>query len=88
MNVINVPCGVASLAERFAPLRQKFAAAAGEGEAPLHEDAPAEKPSGDSLEDAARGERDYVRGRLREDLGRDPSEEEVSEWLRQHTEGY
>lgn len=41
-----------------------------------------------TLEDAARDEREYVRGRLREELGREPSEEEVSEWLRQHTEGY
>jgi hypothetical protein len=42
----------------------------------------------ESLEEAARDERDYVRGRLREALGREPSEEEVDEWLRQHTEGY
>lgn len=42
----------------------------------------------DKLEDAARAERDYVRGRLREELQREPSEQEVDEWLRQHTEGY
>ena len=41
-----------------------------------------------SLEDAARDEREYVRGRLRAELGREPTEEEVSEWLRQQTEGY
>ena len=40
------------------------------------------------LEDAARTERDYLRGRLREELGREPSEDELDEWLRQHTEGY
>lgn len=40
------------------------------------------------LEDAARTERDYVRERLREELGREPSEQELDEWLRQHTEGY
>ncbi len=40
------------------------------------------------LEDAARGERDYVRERLREELKREPTEEEIDEWLRQHTEGY
>jgi hypothetical protein len=42
----------------------------------------------DSLEDAARGERDYARERLREELGRDPTEEEINEWLREQTEGY
>ena len=41
-----------------------------------------------SLEDAARDEREYVRGRLRAELEREPTEEEVSEWLRQQTEGY
>jgi hypothetical protein len=25
---------------------------------------------------------------LRQDLGREPTEEELDEWLRQHTEGY
>jgi gamma-glutamylcysteine synthetase len=44
--------------------------------------------AGDSLEDAARDEREYARQQLREDLGRDPTEEEVNEWLRQQTEGY
>jgi hypothetical protein len=42
----------------------------------------------DSLEDAARDERDYARERLREELGRDPSEEEINGWLREQTEGY
>ena len=42
----------------------------------------------DSLEDAARDERDYARQRLREGLGREPTEEEVNEWLRRQTEGY
>lgn len=40
------------------------------------------------LDDAARGEQEYVRRRLREELGREPSEEEMDEWLREHTEGY
>ncbi len=40
------------------------------------------------LEDAARNERDYLRQRLREELGREPTEQELDEWLRQHTEGY
>jgi len=42
----------------------------------------------DSLEDAARKERDYMRERLRAELKREPTEEELNEWLRQHTEGY
>jgi hypothetical protein len=42
----------------------------------------------DSLEGAARDEREYARERLREGLEREPSEAEVSEWLRQQTEGY
>ena len=40
------------------------------------------------LDDAAQSEREYVRGRLREELKREPTEEELDEWLRQHTEGY
>lgn len=51
-------------------------------ENPEPEDADAE------LEDAARSERNYVRERLREELKREPTEQEVDEWLRQHTEGY
>jgi len=44
--------------------------------------------TGDTLEDAARDEREYVRERLRRELGREPTEEEISDWLRKHTEGY
>ena len=40
------------------------------------------------LEDAARDEHEYLRRRLREELNREPTEEELDEWLRQHTEGY
>lgn len=40
------------------------------------------------LEDASRSEREYVRQRLREELGREPTEQELDEWLRQQTEGY
>ena len=40
------------------------------------------------LEDAARDEREYVRQRLLEELGREPTQSELDEWLRQHTEGY
>jgi hypothetical protein len=49
---------------------------------------PDEQDTGTPLEDAARAEREYVRQRLREELQREPTEEEVDEWLRQHTEGY
>jgi hypothetical protein len=53
------------------------------------EEAPLPDDAGDhELEDAARDERDYVRQRLSEELGREPSQEELDEWLRQHTEGY
>ncbi|HVG29026.1 MAG TPA: hypothetical protein VM864_04840 [Pyrinomonadaceae bacterium] len=41
-----------------------------------------------SLEETARREEEYVRERLRGELGRDPSDEELREWLREHTEGY
>ncbi len=40
------------------------------------------------LDDAAQSEREYVRERLREELKREPTEDELDEWLRQHTEGY
>ena len=40
------------------------------------------------LEDVAQFEHDYLHKRLREDLGREPTEEELDDWLRQHTEGY
>jgi hypothetical protein len=41
-----------------------------------------------TLEDVAERERDYLRQRLREELKREPTEEELNEWLREHTEGY
>ena len=52
------------------------------------EDSPNGEGSNNSLEDAAREEHEYLRGRLRDELKREPSEEEMNEWLRQHTEGY
>ncbi len=53
-------------------------------------DVPQPPDDGDdtSLEDVARDEREYVRGRLRAELGRAPTDEEIDEWLREHTEGY
>jgi hypothetical protein len=52
------------------------------------EEAPAPDDLETPLEDAAQSERDYVRQRLREELKREPTEQELDEWLRQHTEGY
>ncbi len=52
------------------------------------EEADATTGGGESLEDAARDEREVARARLREELGHDPGDEEIDEWLRRHTEGY
>lgn len=40
------------------------------------------------LADVAQTEHNYLHQRLRDDLGREPTESELDEWLRQHTEGY
>ena len=42
----------------------------------------------DELESVAREEREFVRQRLTQDLGRQPTDEELNEWLREHTESY
>ncbi len=47
-----------------------------------------DEADGTPLEDAVRDEREYVRARLRGELQREPTEEEVDDWLRRHTEGY
>ena len=52
------------------------------------EGAPPPEGTDHELEDAARDERDYLRQRLLEELGREPTQEELDDWLRQHTEGY
>lgn len=52
------------------------------------DETPTDGGGDNSLGEAAATERDYVRRRLRDELGREPSEEEVDEWLRRHTEGY
>ncbi|HKC66012.1 MAG TPA: hypothetical protein VKB86_20375 [Pyrinomonadaceae bacterium] len=44
--------------------------------------------AGDSLDETAQAEREYVRRRLREEQKREPTDEELDEWLRQQTEGY
>jgi hypothetical protein len=43
---------------------------------------------GAALEQLAESEHEYLYKRLKEELDREPSEEELNEWLRQHTEGY
>jgi hypothetical protein len=48
---------------------------------------PAENGS-DDLTEAGKEEQEYVRKRLSEELGREPTKEEIDEWLRQHTESY
>ena len=48
----------------------------------------AETAGGDTLADAARDEREVAAERLREELNRDPTDAEIDEWLRHHTEGY
>ena len=53
-----------------------------------HSDAGEDEVGGDTLEDAVRDEVELPRERLRVELGREPSDEEIREWLRQHTEGY
>jgi hypothetical protein len=52
------------------------------------EEAPAPDDLETPLDDAAQSEREYVRQRLREELKREPTDSELDEWLRQHTEGY
>jgi DNA-directed RNA polymerase specialized sigma subunit len=47
-----------------------------------------EQRGGDSLEDAARDSQEVARAGLREELGREPNDEEIDEWLREHTESY
>lgn len=53
-----------------------------------NEEAPESEDTGATLDETARKEQEYLRQRLREELKREPSEEELNEWLRQHTEGY
>jgi hypothetical protein len=49
------------------------------------EDQPAERSE---LSEVAETEHKYLHERLRQELGREPTEQELDEWLRQHTEGY
>jgi hypothetical protein len=47
-----------------------------------------ESASSPELEEASKAEHEYLHQRLREELAREPTEEELDEWLREHTEGY
>lgn len=42
----------------------------------------------DSLQDLAREQLELARERLTRELGRDPTEDEIDDWLRRQTEGY
>jgi hypothetical protein len=55
---------------------------------PLEDEQKDPESADGKLEEIAQTEHDYLHQRLREDLGREPTEEELDEWLRQHTEGY
>lgn len=69
--------------------KQADARAAGRQAHATFSDDSAEQESVDApLEETVRQEHEYLRNRLREELKREPTEEELSEWLRQHTEGY
>ena len=43
---------------------------------------------GDTLADAARDGREVAASRLRDELNRDPTDDEIDQWLQRHTEGY
>jgi len=40
------------------------------------------------LDETVREEAEFLKDKLREQLGREPTDEEVNEWLREHTESY
>jgi hypothetical protein len=42
----------------------------------------------DSLQDLAREQLELARERLTRELGREPTEDEIDDWLRRQTEGY
>jgi hypothetical protein len=69
-------------------VRKLCMAMASESSEQSEQKAPQPEGADHELEDAARDEHEYVQERLREELGREPTDEEMNEWLRQHTEGY
>ena len=59
-----------------------------EAPAPLAAADESPDPVDGALDEVARREREDMRPRLRDEVGREPTEEELDEWLRRHTEGY
>ena len=60
---------------------------------PPHEDADTgneetDAAGDDSLQDLVRDERELARERAQRELGREPNEDEIDDWLRRQTEGY
>jgi len=49
---------------------------------------PEDEKAESELSEVAQTEHEYLHERLRQELGREPTEAELDEWLRQHTEGY
>ena len=47
-----------------------------------------EREASTELAKAAREEEEFLRARLADELGREPTREELDEWLREHTESY
>ena len=47
-----------------------------------------ETKASSDLDEAAKEEAEFVRTRLAKELGREPTQEELDEWLREHTESY
>jgi hypothetical protein len=47
-----------------------------------------EPDASNELKQVAREEEEFIRQTLKQNLGREPTEDEVSDWLREHTESY
>jgi hypothetical protein len=97
----SMTCGEGSIADRLredeSSLRLKISGTTVQGpdatspEAspePVEAEGAGADEEGAGLDDAVRSEREYVRERLRDELKREPTEEEMDAWLREQTEGY
>ncbi|OLE53847.1 MAG: hypothetical protein AUG51_11205 [Acidobacteria bacterium 13_1_20CM_3_53_8] len=76
-------CDLLAISKRYPP-----ATAGGTDSMLSASESPKREGEEDALEKAARKEREYVKARLHEELKREPTEDEVNEWLREQTEGY
>lgn len=47
-----------------------------------------DKEQKSELSEAAEQEEEFLRERLSQELGREPTRDELDEWLREHTESY